>query len=379
MDFVILANAWQDGLRNPTSKHHVAEELARQGHRVLWINGAGMRTPSVAAGQDRSRILVKLKQAASGVQAVAPGIHVIAPLIVPLPGRASVRRLNAFIYGTCARFAARRLGFAEPVLVNFLPMVPAFQRRWPWRRIYYCVDRWDAFDTYDTDLMLHLDEACCRSADLVVTTSLMLTDRARSYGARVEEILHGVNHPHFARALEVAERPDDMPPGPAVGFIGLISEWVDQALLVRMARAHPEAAVVLIGKADVDTAALAAEPNIHLLGPRPFARLPEYLAHCRVGIIPFVVNELTRAVNPIKLREMLAAGCPVVSTALPEVGRYTEGVDVAADADGFVARVGERLQAPLADDRRRALSAAVAGETWERKVGRLLALIVGQA
>lgn len=379
MDFVILANAWQDGLRNPTSKHHVARELARRGHRVLWINGAGMRTPSVSAGRDRSRIVEKLRQAASGVRAAAPGIHVIAPLIVPLPGRASVRGLNARIYGSSARFAAWRLGFREPVLVNFLPMVPDFQRRWPWRKVYYCVDRWDAFDTYDTDLMLSLDQACCRSADLVVTTSMMLTERARSYGARVEEILHGVDHPHFARALAGPARPDDMPAGPAVGFIGLVSEWVDQGLLVRLARAHPEARVVLIGKADVDTAALAAEPNIHLLGPRPFARLPEYLAHCRVGIIPFVVNELTRAVNPIKLREMLAAGCPVVSTALPEVERYTEGVDVAASDEAFVARVGERLRAPLADEGRRALSAAVADETWERKVARLLALVGGAA
>ncbi|MBN2171173.1 MAG: glycosyltransferase [Candidatus Krumholzibacteriota bacterium] len=379
MDFVILANAWQDGLRNPTSKHHVAEELARQGHRVLWINGAGMRTPSVAAGQDRSRILVKLKQALSGIQAAAPSIHVIAPLIVPLPGRAAVRRLNAGVYALCARVAARRLGLVEPALINFLPMVPDFQRRWPWRKVYYCVDRWDAFDTYDTGLMLRLDEDCCRSADLVITTSLMLTERARSYGARVEEIPHGVNHPHFARALDAVERPADMPAGPVVGFIGLISEWVDQALLVRLARAHPAAAVVLIGKADVDTAVLAAEPNIHLLGPRPFARLPEYLAHCRVGIIPFVVNELTRAVNPIKLREMLAAGCPVVSTALPEVGRYTEGVDVAASDAEFVARVGERLQAPLADGERRALSGSVAGETWERKVERLLVLVTGAA
>ena len=379
MDFVILANAWQDGVQNPTSKHHVARELARAGHRVLWVNGAGMRTPSLGTGHDRSRIATKLGQAAAGIESVEERIWVIAPLILPFPQSAVVRGLNAEIYLRSSRIACRRLGFTEPTFINFLPMVPHFQAHWPWGKLYYCVDRWDAFDTYDATLMTKLDELCCRSADLVITTSAELQKRAKGYNDNTHLVLHGVNHTHFATSLNGGARPDDLPDrGRIFGFIGLLGAWVDQELLIRIARAHPEDSLVLIGGADVCVRDLKAEPNIHVMGPRPFAELPAYLAHFDLGLIPFVLNDLTLSVNPIKLREMIAAGCPVVSTALPEVGRLAEAIPevaVADDADAFIDGIEQLLAMPREDETRRALSDRVAEETWRHKVQTILELL----
>jgi len=242
-----------------------------------------------------------------------------------------------------------------------------------------------------------------------------------------------------------------LPPGPIVGFFGLLSEWVDQDLLVALARSlrteiqqsmetgplssakgsaddcnapdisskptsripnpesripNPEsritrceASIVLIGQADVDVSRLRAEPNIVLPGPKPFAELPDYIRHFDVGVIPFVVNELTVAVNPIKLREMLAAGCPVVSTALPEVERYASAdggessttkhakdakaamrgcpsaVRISHSSEEFVAHVRAALRDPPGVGERRAISAGMAGETWAAKVDEILAAI----
>ncbi len=380
---MILANAWQDGLQNPTSKHHVARELARAGHRVLWVNGAGMRTPSLGVGHDRSRIAAKIGQAMSGIQPGGDRIWVIAPLILPFPQSSLARRFNARVYQRAARRACRRLGFTEPTFINFLPMVPQFQGRWPWRKIYYCVDRWDAFDTYDAALMTRLDELCCRSADLVITTSAALQDRARRYNENTHLVLHGVNHSHFANSLNDFDRPGDMPDkGRIFGFIGLLGAWVDQDLLIQLARRHPEDQVVLIGGADVDVSALEVEANIHVLGPRPFADLPAYLAHFDVGLIPFILNDLTLSVNPIKLREMIAAGCPVVSTGLPEVSRLAEGlpeVEVADDAAGFTECIERLLGLPRDAEHRLELSNRVAGETWKDKVRQILTLLKGDA
>ncbi len=379
MDFVILANAWQDGLQNPTSKHHVAHELAQAGHRVLWVNGAGMRTPNLGTGHDLSRIVTKLGQAASGIQSFDDRIWVIAPLILPFPQSRLFRSLNARIYLHASRVSSRHLGFSKPTLINFLPMVPRYQERWPWRKLYYCVDRWDAFDTYDAELMRDLDEQCCRSADLVITTSRELQKRARSYNDNTHMILHGVDHAHFATSLSVNEQPDDLPQhGRVFGFIGLISAWVDQELLIRIARAFPDDHVVLIGGFDVPVDALRGEPNIHVLGPRPFSELPRYLGHFDLGLIPFVLNDLTLSVNPIKLREMIAAGCPVVSTALPEVARLAsemEEVAVAADPEEFIAKIASFLDSPPEAASRQALSDMVAGETWQHKVQNILELL----
>ena len=102
-----------------------------------------------------------------------------------------------------------------------------------------------------------------------------------------------------------------------------------------------------------------------------------------MGIIPFVINELTRAVNPIKLREMMAAGCPVVSTALPEVEKYSAretrnvecGGTVAASHAAFIDAVSQRLARPFTQEQRQALSDTMRDETWQHKVDEILTAI----
>ncbi len=448
MDFVIIGNSWDAVRDNPTSKHQVALELVRQGHRVLWVSGAGMRTPSIGSRSDRSRALTKIRNARAGISQVQDNIWHIAPLILPFPQSGTARRINERIYLLSIRRAMRRNGFRDAVLINFLPTIPGVIRGWQGVSVYYCVDRWESFTNYDTDVMRQLDKECSSSANLVITSSAELYDRAIGLNSNTHLISHGVDHKHFEQALSAGppdpsnaecarlqryaqhcgqglrnaegepeeaqartltedprdepgarredreagnaeragnpkseirnpksiaergagrDRPTDLPDGKIIGFFGLISEWVDQDLIVRIAnevsgvrcqvsgeagkqeteekreeedatfgkksnRPRPSssntesASVVIIGRADVDVSRLEREPNICRLGPKSFAELPAYVAHFDVGIIPFVVNDLTRAVNPIKLREMLAAGVPVVSTALPEVENYRKSI-----------------------------------------------------
>jgi UDP-galactopyranose mutase len=123
--------------------------------------------------------------------------------------------------------------------------------------------------------------------------------------------------------------------------------------------------------------------NILRMGPRDFQALPRYVAGFTVGIIPFAVNELTRAVNPIKLREMLAAGCPVVSTDLFEVRSFIEStaglpaaaVTVAPSHGAFTEAVCRHLKSPLDQRAGEAISSSVSGETWSSKVDEILAVI----
>jgi glycosyltransferase involved in cell wall biosynthesis len=323
-----------------------------------------------------------------GGAAPAGELRVLAPLLVPLPASALARAFNAALFRAVVRTWCRRLGFRDPALINYVPVLAGVMRGW--RRgappggpvVYHCVDRWDQFGAYDAALMSRLDRECRGHAELVVASSAELEAHCRRDHANVHVVSHGVDYAHFARALALRRepRPADCPDGPLAGFIGLLAEWVDQPLLVRVARAIRPASLVLIGQADVPVDALRAEPNVRVLGPRPFAALPRYVAHFEAGLIPFQVSELTRAVNPIKLREMLAAGCPVVSSALPEVARYAAlaGVHVAAEADGFVAAVRECIERPLSEAGRRTLSEAMRGETWEAKTRQMVALIANR-
>ncbi len=445
MDFVIIANAWTAAADNPTGKHQIALQLAAKGHRVLWIEGSGMRKPSASSGADRSRIAGKLKAAAKGIQEAQQGIWRTAPLIVPMPTKPLVRALNSLIYVLVGSIGALLLGFRRPTLINFLPVVPLAEKLWPWKKVYFCVDRWDKFDMYDTTVMSHVDNACCHNADVVLTTSHDLQTRCEPKNPSTTLIGHGVNWDHFSAPLRgqnteqrsvargctsqsvarrctshpnvargctshpgearntgyesafppvgraatynvALHRPEDIPDGQIVGFFGLLSEWVDQDLLIALAQAlsnhfapnHSACSLVLLGKADVGISRLEAEPNIHILGPKPFAELPAYTAFFDVAIIPFTINELTIAVNPIKLREMLAAGCPVVSTALPEVefvAKESDYAETVATGEEFIAAVLKRLDDPPAHEHRVAISDTMRPETWSAKVDQILEVI----
>lgn len=153
----------------------------------------------------------------------------------------------------------------------------------------------------------------------------------------------------------------------------MIQDWVDVELLAAVADARPDWSIVLIGEAATDVEALRSRSNVHLLGRRAYAMLPRYAAAFDVGLIPFRVNELTRAVNPIKLREYLAAGLPVVSTPLPECEGYGEWVRIARGAEDFV----EACEGAMGEDseaRRENRVQAMKGEAWETKVEEVCSL-----
>ena len=392
MDFVIVANAWAAAQNNPTSKHQIALELVSQGHRVLWVEGAGMRRPNLGSGADRGRIVRKLRAASKGAVPV-PGrdLWVLSPLLLPLPSLAWAHGFNGALFRCAVRRWSGKLSFQNPVLINYVPVLAGVMKGWGKQAgprasgalsVYHCVDRWDRFEMYDTQLMKEMDAACHHHADLVIASSGGLEAHCRQLHDAVHRVDHGVNYEHFSQAPHGEQRPGDLPSGTVIGFIGLLSEWVDQDLLLAVANACPQASVVLIGTADVSIEGLAEVANIHILGPRPFEVLPSYVRNFDVGLIPFIVNELTRAVNPIKLREMLAAGCPVVSTALPEVARYEReggGITIADGPHAFVDGVRRQLEQPVSREERQALSVSMQGETWQAKCREILDLITAAA
>jgi glycosyltransferase involved in cell wall biosynthesis len=155
-----------------------------------------------------------------------------------------------------------------------------------------------------------------------------------------------------------------------LGFFGLIRDWVDLDLLAEVARARPEWHIVMIGDSAVDLSPYRTLPNMHFLGHRSYADLPAYCKGFDMGLIPFKINDLTRAVNPIKLREYLAAGLPVVSTPLPEVILYSHLIEVADTAEEFVCAVKASLAS--APDARSLRRTAMAQETWPAKLDLLL-------
>ena len=100
---------------------------------------------------------------------------------------------------------------------------------------------------------------------------------------------------------------------------------------------------MLIGRADVPLGDLAELPNVHVLGPRPYAEIPSYGAGFDVAVMPWLDNDWIRYANPIKLKEYLALGLPVVTTRFAEADRYRDLIAIADSPDDFVAAIAATL------------------------------------
>lgn len=372
-NIVCFANDWD---ADPTSKHQVMKILGRT-NKVLWVNSIGLRRPGATA-QDASRIIAKVKKFAEGPVRVASNIHVLTPLAIPFHDLPGVPTVNAWWLSRYVRSQAKRLGMARFQMWSFMPttapLVPYLK---PDKLIYYCVDEWSAFSFLNSQLMEQMEHSLIRQSNVVITSAEKLYATKRHLNANTHLISHGVDSEHFALAqspsTEVATELRELKP-PIVGFWGLIGEWIDLDLIRHIAQRHPDWSIALVGKADVSCAILQGFPNIHLIGPRSYKTLPGFAKGFTSAILPFRVNRLTDNVNPIKLREYLAAGLPVVSTALPEVKRYEKVVAIGHTPDEFV----DLLEAAVLDttqtaiDRRRE---AISQDSWDARVEHMSRLV----
>lgn len=366
-NIICFAKDWNE---DPTSNHHVMIELARN-HRVLWLNSVATRTPNLASGRDLKKIVRKVGAFARGPERIHDNLWVYTPLVLPLPHSAAARALNKQILRATVRALRLRLGMHDFQLWTFLPNVADYAGTLGESLlVYYCVDEWSMFSYIDTARTLEAERRLCARADVVFGTCQALVDSKRLLNPETHLAAHGVDHALFATALDPATTvPADLAalPRPVIGFYGTIQDWVDLRLVAHLAARHPEWSIALVGGVHVDLAPIERLPNVHLLGRKPHADLPRYCKGFDVGLIPYVIDERMKYVNPIKLREYLSAGLPVVSTAVPEVMRYAAQCTVAADHDAFERGVADALAGDT-PARRRARSEAMRGETWAARV-----------
>ncbi len=371
---IAFAKDWHE---DPTSNHHVLRELART-RRVLWLNSIATRTPSLTSGRDLGKIRRKLGEFAKGPVNVENDLWVFSPLVLPLPHSAAARRVNRELLRATLRAVRWRLGLGDFHLWTFLPTVSDYVGSLGEAlSVYYCVDEWSLFSYLDRDETVRSERALLDKVDCVFAINGALADAKRAHNAETHVAPHGVDHAVFARALDPDVRvPDDLArlPRPVIGFYGTLRDWVDLDLIAAIARARPAWSIVLIGQQLDDVTSVRGLPNVHLLGRKPHDQLPAYCKGFDVGLIPYRIDARMTFVNPIKLREYLSAGVPVVSTRVPEVERYAHLAQIADDAPGFI-RAIEHALATDSPARRRERSAAMAGETWPARVAEVARIV----
>ena len=152
-----------------------------------------------------------------------------------------------------------------------------------------------------------------------------------------------------------------------IGYFGLIAAWTDLEMLEAMARQRPEWNLLLVGHAAVDVGNLARLPNVTMVGAQPYESLPGWAKAFDVAIIPYRLNDQVRNANPLKLREYLATGKPVVSVRTPEVERFAPMLHIGEHIPGFISAIDAALREEGVDLRMRRM-AAVSDMSWEQRV-----------
>jgi glycosyltransferase involved in cell wall biosynthesis len=265
----------------------------------------------------------------------------------------------------------RKLGFKQPLNWVFNPAAAVIAGTLGEEKvIYYCVDEYTAFSGVSSSSLAELEESLLRRADLVIVSADLLYQSKAPFNPHTVMVRHGVDFAHFSRALDaetVVPAEIARLPRPVIGFHGLIADWVDLDLMAEVAKHFAHGSVVMIGKATTDTSALKNLPNVHFLGRKPYAELPAYCKGFDVALNPFRISELTLNANPLKVREYLAAGLQVVSTAIPEVEVLGQ-CRIGHNTEEFIAEIEAALADPGPKPER---SEAIRHESWEARVDQI--------
>ena len=229
------------------------------------------------------------------------------------------------------------------VLWYYTPMAMNYtENLQPKAVVFDCMDELSMFKFAPPELLRN-EAKLFAAADIVFTGGQSLYEAKRRQHPNVWAFPSSIDAAHFNKARTINESPADQKqiPTPRLGYVGVIDERINLGLIAEIAEKRPEWQIVMIGPVvKISEEDLPRRDNIHYLGMKNYDELPAYIAGWNVALMPFAINDSTKFISPTKTPEYLAAGKPVISTAIRDVVRpYGEQnlVAIADTGDDFVA------------------------------------------
>ena len=355
---------------------------ALPGWTVLFVNSIGVGLPGKGSPYVLRRLFRKLRSLSYWLRQ-DEGVWVLTPLLLPLWSIGWIRRMNIFLVSSQVRYAMKRAGMSLGVFWAGLPTAGLLRRHIPHRHcVYYVQDDYPSYSSFDHQMFMrvHEDHAdMLRAADVVICASIGLAERESAFARRVEYAPQGINPVFLDADLNApAEAPEALQgiPHPIIGYWGSLEALHDRETVLALAKKHPEWSFVFFGKIMTDVSEVQALPNVYYLGFLPIEDIPRHGRHFDVGFISFKQTDYTMYGGPIKFREYLALGLPVVAPHIIEVERAYEGEGLTArSVDEYSARIREALDTD-SPERRRHRRALVADETWSASAERVRSILV---
>lgn len=358
----------------------IMSTLAREGHRVLFIENTGVRNVTL---HDLPRLKARLlnwRKGIKGIRKVMENLYVYSPLVLPFPYSRLACRINKYLMRWTLWGWTKAMRFDNPIVWTWLPTALAQELIRDLNAqlvIYYCCDNFEATSSESRGIR-EPENALIRNADLVFAHSKALFDRCKPFTDQVYLFPYGFNREVFRRPYDSLPSDSTSFKRPILGFVGGVRKVIDFDLVEKVALAHQDKSLVFVGPLQTDVSRLARLPNVHFLGQKRYEEVPAYINCFDLCLIPYVLSDFTRSIHPAKLLDYLAMGKSVVSTNLPEVEEFNRGhnhiVAVAESHESFVGQIEKSLKQDTESLRAERIR-LVEQHAWDRKIEAMKVLI----
>jgi glycosyltransferase involved in cell wall biosynthesis len=357
-------------------------------NKVLFVENAYTYKDALAGVSDKDKIdfarAFGLKDRIKTIQTDKGGtVHILfPPLVFPinfLPNGAlysNLLKFNAWLLRRSVKKALKRLDM-QSELINFTSFNPGmglmtgrtFNEK---TLIYHCYDEIKGAPLWLSKHGLRLEAGFMKMADAVIVTSKGLYDSKKDFCKQCFIVKNAVKVDLFKKGFN--KTPDHSKK--VIGYVGTIDDRSDYDILQHLFTAMPDAEFVFVGRilSDRGEAILRKYPNVRVEGPKMPEQLPPYLQTFSIGIIPFVKDDFTKGIYPMKINEYLAAGLPVVSTAFGDIADFASLIKITDDKETFL----QYVQSEIAEDtpeKREARLKTAESNTWDQRVEEISAVI----
>ncbi len=326
------------------NRGHMDMQLMRrfaQFTKVLYVNSIMVRKFNLQEGtMFFRRFARKMRSIFKGLKPSGiENLMIYSPFTMPVHHIPFVRNVNHGILNHQILRQMRRLGFNRPLVWVTCPAAASVAVNMTRTKlVYQRSDCYEQLPGIDSEQVKKYDKLLKKHADLVIYANREFMEQEINDCKKALFLDHGVDYEFFAGALKDSYVPQEMRqiPHPILGFYGGIDEHTtDISLVEKVADLLKDFSVVLIGSSSMDLSSLAARRNVYLLGQKPYDLIPHYAKCFDVCFMPWQQNKWIQACNPIKLKEYLAIGKPIVSTPFKELCNYDGLATVASDAASF--------------------------------------------
>ncbi len=347
----IICVSLDDWDENHASVKHLMTRFASK-NRILYVENQLSIAHLFRSSKIATKLMKKYKSTWLGrnAQQVQDSIYVYSP--EPMSSfsliSSSVHKLSQGKLLESLRKQIEYLGFSNPILWVYSPYSSGIPKNLnECLSIYHCTN--DYSNSNIPSMMKRLrkitEDELTRKSDIIFASADHLMQTRGEINKNVYMFPSAVDYDHFVKATDstatVPEVITDIPK-PRICYVGTIDQALDIDLMTNLSLSLPNCSFVIMGimrRDRPDFHKLIKQPNVFFLGKIEYELVPSFLKGVDICLIPYVVNEFTRSVSPLKLYEYMAAGKPVISTPLPEVKKYSDAILISHDLNSFLKHI----------------------------------------